>query len=419
MTVSELPEDCFALPPGVDWTPVDTALEFLRTRMTCVVGTEAVQIGNAEGRILAEPVIAIRQHPPATNSAVDGYAYAFDSLGDGQECRLRLLPGRAAAGKPHESGVPPGAALKVLTGAILPEGADSVVLEEGTVIEDGLVAFRRPRRKGLNARLAGEDIRAGDELHPAGRQLGAGDIGHLVAAGVDRVSVRNRLRVGVLSTGEELRRAGNAVAVEHVPDANRPMLLTMAERWGFEPVDLGISPDDIDETRQRLEEAVNRIDAIITSGGVSTGDEDHVSAMLAREASLNTWRIAVKPGRPLALAVWRKRPVFGLPGNPVAAFVCSLVFVLPALRVLAGSEWHMPQGFLVPAAFEKDKKAGRREFIRARLNDNGEAEAFRSEGSGLTTGLAWSDGLVELGDGAGKINRGDLVRYLPYSSFGI
>ena len=157
----------------------------------------------------------------------------------------------------------------------------------------------------------------------------------------------------------------------------------------------------------------------MTTGGVSTGDEDHVSRLLSEEASLSRWRIAVKPGRPLALAVWRGRPVFGLPGNPVAAFVCSLIFVLPALRLLAGGGWSVPTGFLAPAAFEKDKKAGRREYVRARLNASGEVEVFRSEGSGLTAGLAWSDGLVELGDGPGRIRKGDPVRYLPYSGFGI
>ena len=198
-----------------------------------------------------------------------------------------------------------------------------------------------------------------------------------------------------------------------------PCFLRLVRRWGFEPVDVGIAPDDIGELRRLLAEAADRVDALMTTGGVSTGDEDHVSRLLSEEASLNRWRIAVKPGRPLALAVWQGRPVFGLPGNPVAAFVCSLIFVLPALRLLAGGGWSTARGFLAPAAFEKDKKAGRREYVRARLNASGEVEVFRSEGSGLTTGLAWSNGLVELDDGPRRIRKGDPVRYLPYSGFGI
>ncbi len=419
MSELRLPDDCFALPPGVDWTPVDTSLEFLRTNLSCAVGLETVPLDEAEGRFLGRPVAAVRPHPAASNSAVDGFAFAFASLPPGDACRLSLMRGRSAAGRPLRGQVPPGHAVRVLTGAVLPEGTDSVVLDESTAMEDGQLVLRRPRRKGLNTRLAGEDIKAGDRLMAAGERLGPGAIGHLVAAGIDRVEVRKRLRVGVLSTGEELRPAGCATSDEHVLDANRPMLLALIRRWGFEPVDVGIAPDDIGDLRRLLVEAADRADALMTTGGVSTGDEDHVSRLLSEEASLSRWRIAVKPGRPLALAVWRGRPVFGLPGNPVAAFVCSLMFVLPALRLLAGGGWSTPTGFLAPAAFEKDKKAGRREYVRARLNESGEVEVFRSEGSGLTAGLVWSDGLVELGDGAQRIRKGNPVRYLPYSGFGI
>ena len=419
MSEHVLPDDCFALPPGVNWTPVDTSLEFLRRNLSCAVGLETVPVEKAEGRILGGPVPALRSHPAAANSAVDGFAFAFDNLENGAECRLNLMPGRAAAGQPFGSKLLAGHAVRILTGAILPHGTDSVVIDESTVIKDGIVMFRRPRRKGLNTRPAGEDIRQGDRLLAAGQRLGAGAIGHLVAAGVDRVDVRKRLRVGVMSTGKELRTAGCATADEQVLDANRPMLLALMARWGFEPVDIGISPDDADIMRRRLAGAVEQVDAFVTSGGVSTGDEDHVARLLSKEAQLSTWRIAVKPGRPLALAVWKGRPVFGLPGNPVAAFVCSLIFVLPALRLLAGGGWSVPKGFMAPAAFEKDKKAGRHEYLRARLNEVGEVEAFRSEGSGLTSGLAWSDGLVELDDGPNRIRMGDPVRYLPYSGFGI
>ena len=332
---------------------------------------------------------------------------------------MRLLDGRSAAGMPFGAAVPVRYAVRILTGAVLPRGTDSVVLQEGVLIEDGNVIFRRPRRMGMNTRLAGEDIKTGDALLGSGARLRAGDIGHLAAAGIESVSVRRRLRVGVLSTGEELRAMDRELRGEHVIDSNRPMLLALLRRWGFKPVDLGIAIDELATTRRRLADAAIRTDAILTTGGVSTGEEDHVSSLLSAEASLRTWRIAVKPGRPLAMAVWRGLPVMGLPGNPVAAFVCALVFVLPALRRLSGEDWCLPQGYLVPAAFEKNKKAGRREYLRARLNEFGAAEVFGSEGSGLTSGLAWSQGLVELEDGPVQVRATDQVKYLPYSSFGL
>ena len=419
MTGRPLAGEGHALPPGVDWTPVDEALLALRNGLTCVADTETVDLGSAGGRFLAEPVTARRSNPSATNSAIDGYGFAHASLGDGEGCRLKLATGRAAAGVPHDSRLEPGHAVRILTGAILPPGVDTVVLEENTRIDGGHVCFRKPGRAGQNTRLAGEDFGEGDLLLDAGTLLNAARIGHLASAGADRVTVRSILRVGILSTGEELRRVGQETEAHHVPDSNRPMLLALVDRPGFRPVDLGMAGDDPDEIRHRLASSTGKVDAVITSGGVSTGDEDHVSRLLSDEASLNIWRIAMKPGRPLALAIWNGLPVFGLPGNPVAAFVCSLVFVLPALRLLAGGGWIEPRGFPVPAAFTKRKKPGRREFVRARLNPEGEAEAFQSEGSGLTTGLAWSDGLVELEDSRLQVGRGDPVRYLPYASFGL
>ena len=204
-----------------------------------------------------------------------------------------------------------------------------------------------------------------------------------------------------------------------VYDANKPMLLSLADKWGHIAVDLGHARDERENVGELLSCGAENCDAILTSGGASAGDEDHISALLTAEGQLNTWRIAVKPGRPLALGMWRETPVFGLPGNPVAAFVCTLIFARPALQVMAGAHWTKPEAFSVPAAFQKNKKRGRTEYIRARLNSAGQAEAFRSEGSGLTSGLTWSSGLVELDEEPRAIRHGDLVRFIPYSSFGI
>ncbi|CAN0550006.1 unnamed protein product, partial [Laminaria digitata] len=221
---------------------------------------------------------------------------------------------------------------------------------------------------------------------------------------------------GVLSTGDEVVPAGSPAAPGQIFDANRPMLLSLIARFGHVPVDLGHAPDNRDTLRARLDSA--DADAILTSGGASAGDEDHVSALLRESGALNAWRIALKPGRPLALGMWQGKPVFGLPGNPVAAFVCALVFARPALRLLAGADWSEPTGFDVPAAFAKNKKPGRREYLRARIRE-GRAEVFKSEGSGRISGLSWAEGLVELPEGAATITPGTPVRYIPFGSFGL
>ena len=406
-----LRNDCFAMPQGAHWTPVDEALAHLRGNLSCVVASETVPLMEAAGRVLAEPVAARRSHPPEPNAAVDGYGFA-GPLPEGVQS-LPLVEGRAAAGQPFAGRVPGGHAVRVLTGATLPDGVDTVILQEDVRTDGARIACHGPLKRGANARKAGEDLVAGQQVLPAGRKLAAADLGMMAAVGVGSVPVRNRLRVGVLSTGDELRAPGAEARPSAIYDANRPMLMATVVGWGHVPVDLGIAPDDRAALRKRLDAAAARCDVILTSGGASAGDEDHVSALLKDTGSFALWRIAVKPGRPLALGLWHGVPVFGLPGNPVAAQVCTLVFARPALSVLAGGGWLEPEAVEVPAAFSKRKKAGRREYLRARLVD-GAAEVFASEGSGRISGLSWATGLVELPDGAAEIEPGVPVRFLPF-----
>ncbi|TDL81611.1 molybdopterin molybdenumtransferase MoeA [Palleronia sediminis] len=410
-----LSNDCFALPPGVHWTPVDEALDLLRARLSPVAGRETVPAVGADGRILAADAVARRANPPGANSAVDGYGFAHEATGAGPQ-HLPLIAGRAAAGAPLAGAVPRGQAVRILTGALIPEGVDTVVLEEDTRTDGTAIAFNGPVKRGANTRRAGEDVDAGAVLLPAGHALRPADLALLAATGVAEVEVFRRLRVGVLSTGDELGAPGVDPDPAVTYDANRPMLLALAARWGHEPVDLGHCADDRDALRAVLDGAGT--DVIVTSGGASAGDEDHVSALLGETGSLAAWRIALKPGRPLALGIWKGRPVFGVPGNPVAAFTCALIFARPALSLLAGGGWRAPLAMTVPAGFAKRKKAGRREFLRARLRD-GRAEVFASEGSGRISGLAWAEGFVELPDGPAEIAPGDPVRFLPYAGFGL
>ncbi|MCB5199912.1 molybdopterin molybdenumtransferase MoeA [Loktanella sp. TSTF-M6] len=414
LTPPPLRNDCFAMPQGAHWTPVETALAHLRDRLSPVTATQTIPLVKAAGRILAAAVAATRSHPPHANAAVDGYAFA-GPLPAGPHT-LPLHPGRAAAGVPFDGTVPPGHALRILTGANIPDGTDTVVLQEDVSANATHIALHGPLKQRANARRAGEDMMAGDAVLPAGRRLTAADLATLAACGTGQVSVRATLRVGVLSTGDELRDPGTPATDGQIYDANRAMLLADVAGWGHTPVDLGRAPDDRDKLRTILTGAATRCDAILTSGGASAGDEDHVSALLATTGSFALWRIAVKPGRPLAMGLWDDTPVFGLPGNPVAAQVCALIFAHPALAVLAGADWPARQSFTVPAAFAKSKKPGRREYLRARITD-GAAEVFPSEGSGRVSGLSWATGLVELPDDAADITPGTPVTYLPFTGF--
>ena len=411
-----LRNDCFAMPQGAHWTPVSEALTHLQDKLSPVTSSKKIEITRAAGHILAADVTAKRAHPPAPNSAVDGYAFA-GPIGQGAHA-VPLVDGRAAAGTPYTSQVPNGHAIRILTGAAMPRGTDTVILQEDVTTDRAKILFHGPLKSGANAREAGEDMTAGQIVLTSGRTLTAADLATMAAAGIGSVTVRRKLRVGILSTGDELAQAGQSARIDQIYDANRPMLCAVARKWGHKVIDLGCGPDNRDELRTILNDAAKRCDVILTSGGASAGDEDHISALLQDTGSLALWRVAMKPGRPLALGLWDGVPVFGLPGNPVAAMVCALVFARPALSVLAGGEWSDPVGYPVPAAFSKTKKAGRREYIRARIEE-GQVVAFGSEGSGRVSGLSWASGLVELGDEAQAINHGDFVRYIPFESFGL
>ncbi len=419
MQPPRLKNDCFALPPGVEWTPVDDALTLLRERLTPVVASETLPLMQLSGRILCTDISAGRANPPADNSSVDGYAYAHDAV-QGGPVALPLVEGRSAAGHALDGTVPEGRVVRILTGAAMPGGVDTVVMQEDVEIgKDGLLHFEAGLQKGANVRRAGEDMRPGDVIFRAGHRLAPHDLGVLATAAIESAEVFRPLRVGVLSTGDEVHPVGTEIAPEDIYDANRPMLLALLARWGFEAVDLGHARDERDLLRDVLDDAADKVDAILTSGGASAGDEDHLSALLNAEGHVHSWRIAIKPGRPLALGQWKGVPLFGLPGNPVAAYVCSLIFARPALGRLAGASWQVPRGLSLPAAFSKRKKAGRREYLRARLNDDGAVEVFHSEGSGRITSLSWADGLVELGDEGREVNPGDPVIYYPFGAFGL
>ncbi len=418
---TKMRNNCFALPRGVNWCPVDIALRTLRDNLHAVCEPMKVSTLASEGYTLSQSINAKVSNPSFSNSAVDGYGFSGPTA-DGLN-EYSLISGTAFAGSQYIGQIPQFHAIEIMTGAPLPPGVDSVVLSEDVTLDNGKLTFPGKLKKGSNVRLAGEDVSAGDLLFEKGHRLRPQDLALLVATDVKDVKVYKPLRVGVLSTGNEVREPYSSVKndldLAMIFDSNRPLLSSLISKWGCDVIDVGLEVDDVDKIRQKLNLAVENCDVLITTGGASAGRADYLSKLIQEEGTLFEWRIAVKPGRPLAMGLWRNMPIFGLPGNPVAAYVCTLIFFYPAMCTMSGSGWQEPQAFQVPANFKKTKLAGRREFLRAKLNKKGQVEVFRSEGSGRISGLSWSTGLVELPDKALEVSEGDNVKYIPYASFGI
>ena len=416
--MAQLSDDCFAF--GGPMMSVDEAVGIIAARVTAVHDVETVPLAQADGRILAGDILAPLPLPPFTNSAVDGYAVRSRDLPQGEE-RAFVVTGRVAAGASADSAIPPGHAVRIFTGAPMPDGADTVFMQEDVRIDAaGRVVLPAGLKPGANVRPAGEDIAAGYAALKAGRRLRPQDVALAAAFGLTHVDVVRRIRVAVFSTGNEIVSPGTPRAPSQLFDSNRFMLMAMLARLGCEVSDLGIVRDDRASLADGLKKVADSHDLILTTGGVSTGEEDHVKASVESAGSLVLWRMAIKPGRPVAMGIIGGTPFIGLPGNPVASFVTFVHVVRPTILALAGAA----QAPLVPmpvrAAFAYRKKIGRREYVRVTLRngDDGALEAtkFPREGAGLLSSLVDTDGLVELGEETTQVQPGQTVGFLSYAS---
>jgi len=418
--VAQLSDDCFAGAERMISTA--EALALLADRIAPVTETEAVDLRLALGRILAEDVIAERDVPPHDNSAVDGYAIYFDDLENGAETRLPVA-GRAAAGHPLGGPMARGTAVRIFTGAPMPEGVaggpDTVMMQEDCFEEDGAIRIPPGIKRGANRRHAGEDIRAGTAILHRGRRLRAQDIGLAASIGRTRLSVYQPLSVAIFSTGDEIRDPGQEAPNGCVYDANRYTLAALLAGLGCAVTDLGILPDRLDSIRQALEKAASDHGLLVTSGGMSVGEEDHVRAAVEALGSLHFWRLAIKPGRPIALGQVGRVPFVGLPGNPVAAMVTFLRIARPLILGLSGCQDLTPRLYRVRAAFDHRKKRDRREWVRARLEVDADgtpiARKFPRDGAGILSSMVESDGLVELPEDLTQLRAGSMVDFLPFS----
>jgi molybdopterin molybdotransferase len=416
--MAQLSDDCFAF--GGPMMSVDEAVGIIAARVTAVQDVETVSLTEADGRVLAKDISAPLPLPPFTNSAVDGYAVSSRDLPKEKE-QAFLLTGRVQAGASAIEAIKPGHAVRIFTGAPMPQGADTVFMQEDVRIEnDGRVVLPAGLRPGANVRPAGEDVAAGHSALAAGRRLRPQDVALSAAFGLTNIEVIRRIRVAVFSTGNELVSPGGSRAMSQLFDSNRFMLMAMLRRLGCEVSDLGILRDDRASLAQALKTAAGAHDLILTTGGVSTGEEDHVKAGVESVGKLVLWRMAIKPGRPVAMGIIAGTPFIGLPGNPVASFVTFVHVVRPTILALSGAAQLPLIPIPVRASFSYRKKIARREYVRVNLRaaEDGVLEAvkFPREGAGLLSSLVDTDGLVELGEEITRVEPGEGVGFLSYAS---
>jgi molybdopterin molybdotransferase len=397
---------------------VREALDFLLAAARPVAETELVPTLEANGRVLAEDQASKLDVPGADNTQMDGYAVrAADCAGGAATLTVAQRIPAGTVGSRLE----PGAAARIFTGALIPEGADAVVMQEQCALSGDQVTINHMPQPGEWIRRAGEDVRAGGLLLPAGTRLRSQELGLAASVGLAQLPVRRRLRVAVFFTGDELAMPGEPLKPGAIYNSNRFTLRGLLENFGCEFTDYGIVPDSLDATRATLREAARAHDLIITSGGVSVGEEDHIKPAVELEGRLDMWQIAVKPGKPLAFGEVRRDDgsssfFLGLPGNPVSSFVTFLLFVRPFLLRLQGVQGDVsPRAVAMRADFDWPKADRRNEFLRARINEQGGLELFPNQGSGVLTSTVWADGLVDCPPGH-AITRGDVVRFIPFAA---
>jgi molybdopterin molybdotransferase len=408
--VTQLTEERFAF--GGALLPLDEAQARIADRFQCRAGVEIVALGEAGGRVLARDIVAPINLPPFDNSAVDGYAVHHADL-NAAEPTLLPIHAKNFAGHAPVGFLPPGMAARVFTGAMLPAGADTVQMQEDCEERSEGVLVRPGLKAGANRRLAGEDVARGERALPAGCRLMPPQIGLLAALGLQRVPVHARLRVALFSTGDELVEPPAHLTAGKIYDANRAMLAAWLTRLGAAVRDCGILPDDASMTRERLRAAAKECDLVLTSGGVSTGEGDHVRAAIEAIGELTFWRVALKPGRPVALGQVEGTPLLGVPGNPVAAQITVTLVGRPLLDRLSGATYEAPVRLLARSGFAHRKKAGRREYVRVIVGEGAVARRYPKDGAGILTSLTQTNALAELPEALTALAEGDMVECMP------
>ena len=415
--MAQLSDDCFAHERAL--LPLDEAMRLMAANVPPVAETEVVALGEALGRVAAEDVVAPIALPSFENSAVDGFALRHGDVGAGAETRFKIVE-RVLAGARPAHALAAGEAARIFTGAPMPAGADTVYMQEDCRIDGDAVFVPAGLKRGANRRLVGEDVRAGAVAIPAGRRLKPQDVALAASLGIGKIRVRRRVRVALFSTGDEIVEPGKALPNAALYDANRYLLRGLLERLGATTDDLGILADDPEILARAIDQAARDHDLVLTTGGVSTGEADHVKAAVERLGRLVFWRIGIKPGRPVAMGVVRGAAFTGLPGNPAAVFVTFAYVVRPLLLRLAGALPEPLVALPVRTAFAYKKKKARREYVRVALRRtaDGAYEALKhpQEGAGVITSLTETDGFLELPEETTEIAAGATAGFLSYQA---
>jgi molybdopterin molybdotransferase len=415
--MAQLSDDCFAFNGPL--LPIEEAAKLMAAQVPPVKETEVVKLKEALGRIAAEDVKAPIALPSFDNSAVDGYAVRHGDIGASGDTKFRIVEEIFAGEKPAKA-LAAGEAARIFTGAPMPAGADTVYMQEDCRIEGGFVIVPPGLKIGANRRLPGEDLKEGAVAIPKGRRLKPQDVALLAAVGIKQIKVRRRVKVAIFSTGNEIVEPGKKRKPSSLYDANRYLLFGMLSELGAKTSDLGILPDNEKILAKKIGEAAKKHDLVLTTGGVSTGEADHVKAAVEKLGKLVFWRIAIKPGRPVAMGVIKGTAFAGLPGNPVAAFVTFAHVVRPLLLNLMGARAEKFVALPVRAGFDYKKKKDRREYVRVSLKRAGDGafEAFKhpQEGAGVITSLTETDGFAELPEQMTAVKKGDLVGFISYAA---
>ncbi|MGQ4274600.1 molybdopterin molybdotransferase MoeA [Terrihabitans sp. B22-R8] len=414
--MAQLSGECFAY--GGQSLSIEEGIALIGRSIVPVADVEAVVLADADHRVLAGDVIAPVDIPGFDNSAVDGWAVRHSDLRSDGETILSVAA-RIAAGDGASHRVGEGEGARIFTGARMPEGADTVFMQEDVREEEGRVVLPPGLSMGANRRVTGEDVARGSAVLPAGLRLAPQHVALASALGFQELPVRRRLRVALLATGDELTLPGRPLAAGGLYESNRAMMAALLRRAGCEVSDLGIFRDEPGALADAIRDAASSHDLILSSGGVSIGEEDHTRRVVERIGTLVQWRLAIKPGRPVTMAVVEGTPFVGLPGNPVAVFVTFTNIVRALIARLGGEDWAPAPLMPVRAAFAYRKKAGRREFVRVILRRGADGvarvEKHPREGSGALTSLTETSGMVELAEDMTEVRAGDVVGYRSYS----
>jgi len=421
--MAQLSDDCFAFNGPL--LPVADAERLIAERVAPVDGYETVTLREAPGRVLAGNIVAALDVPPFDNSAVDGFAVRAADLDADGEKRLTVVD-RVAAGHAATHALRAGEAIRIFTGAPMPPGADTVFMQEDCRVDGASVIVPPGLKLGANRRLAGEDMRTGAIVLPAGRRLAVQHVALAAALGLTDLAVHRRVRVALFSTGDEIVEPGSRLPRAALYDSNRYLLAGLLTRFGTKVTDLGILTDDPKELARAIGAAAADHDLVLTSGGVSTGEEDHVRSVIESIGRIVFWRVAIKPGRPVAMGIipgaknGDGAAFVGLPGNPVAVFVIFVRVVRPLLLRLSGALPEPLVAMPVRATFSYKKRKGRREYVRVTLRAaaDGVIEAVKHEqdGAGVLTSLTETDGLAELAEDVTAVEPGSMVGFLSYAS---